>query len=167
MAKSRKIYYTMGQVCEMFDLPASTVRYWEQKFKILAPRKNAKGNRLFTPTDVENLKLIYHLTKEKKMTLSGAEEYITRRKTAARSELTVVEVLQRIKATLVEIRQEIESTEVEQKSLKSTITDKNKTTEVIIFSEQITEEDLFSHNDEKCEECHDEKDSPFTQLSLF
>lgn len=156
----------MGQVCEMFDLPASTIRFWEQKFKILSPRKNAKGNRLFTPTDVENLKLIYHLTKEKKMTLDGAQQYITRRKTAVKSELTVVEILQRIKATLVEIRQEIESTEVDQKTLKSTITGKNKTTEVIIFSEQITEEDLFSHRDEEEDEDREE-DSPFTQLSLF
>ena len=59
--KSRKIYYTMGEVSEMFDVNPSLIRFWEQKFDILKPDKNKKGNRLFTPKDVENLKLIYHL----------------------------------------------------------------------------------------------------------
>lgn len=62
--KSRKIYYTMGEVSEMFDVNPSLIRFWEQKFDILKPDKNKKGNRLFTPKDVENLKLIYHLVKE-------------------------------------------------------------------------------------------------------
>lgn len=111
MAKSRRLYYTMGQVCEMFDLPASTIRFWEKRFKVLDPRKNAKGNRLFTPSDVENLKLIYHLTKEKKMTLSGAETFMMQRRAAAKGEMSMVEILQKIRSTLVEIRQEIETTE--------------------------------------------------------
>ena len=55
--KSRKIYYTMGEVSEMFDVNPSLIRFWEQKFDILKPDKNKKGNRLFTPKDVENLKL--------------------------------------------------------------------------------------------------------------
>ena len=59
--KSRKIYYTMGEVSEMFDVNPSLIRFWEQKFDILKPDKNKKGNRLFTPKDVENLKLIYYL----------------------------------------------------------------------------------------------------------
>ena len=71
--KSRKIYYTMGEVSEMFDVNPSLIRFWEQKFDILKPDKNKKGNRLFTPKDVENLKLIYHLVKEKGMTLKGAQ----------------------------------------------------------------------------------------------
>lgn len=125
MAKSRRLYYTMGQVCEMFDLPSSTIRFWEKRFKILDPRKNAKGNRLFTPTDVENLKLIYHLTKEKKMTLSGAETYMMQRRTAAKGEMSMVEILQKIRATLVEIRQEIDTAE------------KAATDEIVIRSEQI------------------------------
>ena len=69
--KSRKIYYTMGEVSEMFDVNPSLIRFWEQKFDILKPDKNKKGNRLFTPKDVENLKLIYHLVKENGMTLGG------------------------------------------------------------------------------------------------
>ena len=70
--KNRKIYYTMGEVSEMFDVNPSLIRFWEQKFDILKPDKNKKGNRLFTPKDVENLKLIYHLVKENGMTLAGA-----------------------------------------------------------------------------------------------
>lgn len=125
MAKSRRLYYTMGQVCEMFDLPASTIRFWEKRFKILDPRKNAKGNRLFTPADVENLKLIYHLTKEKKMTLSGTETYMMQRRAAAKGEMSMVEILQKIRSTLVEIRQEIDTAE------------KASCDEIVIRSEQI------------------------------
>ena len=66
--KRKKIYYTMGEVSEMFDVNPSLIRFWEQKFDILKPDKNKKGNRLFTPADIENLKLIYHLVKENGMT---------------------------------------------------------------------------------------------------
>lgn len=111
MAKGRKIFYTMGQVSEMFDLPASTIRFWETRFSILRPKKNAKGNRLFTPQDVENLKLIYHLTKEKKMTLAGAEKFLMQKRVAAKGEMSLLEVLQRVRATLLEIRQELETAE--------------------------------------------------------
>lgn len=111
MVKGRKIFYTMGQVSEMFDLPASTIRFWESRFSILHPKKNAKGNRLFTPEDVENLKLIYHLTKEKKMTLSGAEKFLMQKRLAAKSEMSLVEILQRVRSTLLEIRQELETAE--------------------------------------------------------
>ena len=78
--KSRKIYYTMGEVSEMFDVRPSLIRFWEQKFDILKPDKNRKGNRLFTPKDVENLKLIYHLVKENGMTLAGAAKRLRENK---------------------------------------------------------------------------------------
>lgn len=172
MAGHRRIYYTMGQVSEMFDLPASTLRFWEQRFKALSPRKNAKGNRLFTPSDIETIKLIYHLTKEKRMTLDGAEAYMTHKKTAAKSELSLVEILQRIRATLVEVRQELESSEVEQKSLRSTLFETEKPQEVIIYSEQIHEEDIVPVGSDKessseGEQGTEDDDSPFTQLTLF
>ncbi len=147
MAKSRRIYYTMGQICEMFDLPASTIRFWEQRFKILSPRKNAKGNRLFTPIDLENLKLIYHLTKEKKMTLSGAESYIMQRKVAAKSEMTIVEILGRMRSTLIEIRQEIESAEQRAKAEKdASESGKSSPKEIIIVTEQVEDNDAMAVN---------------------
>ncbi len=142
MAKSRRIYYTMGQICEMFDLPASTIRFWESKFKILDPRKNAKGNRLFTPADLENLKLIYHLVKEKKMTLKGAETYLMQRKVAARSEMTMVEILQKIRTTLLEIRQEIDSQEEVAKQNQQ----EEEAMEFIIQGEQIEDEETLFAN---------------------
>lgn len=69
---AKKLFYSMGEVAEMFDVNASLIRFWETKFDILRPQKNKKGNRLFSPADVENLKLIYHLVKERGMTLDGA-----------------------------------------------------------------------------------------------
>ncbi|MEG0815572.1 MAG: MerR family transcriptional regulator [Mucinivorans sp.] len=111
MVKSHKTYYSMGQVCEMFDLPASTIRFWETRFTALRPKKNAKGNRLFSPEDVETLKLIYHLTKEKKMTLQGAQKFLMQKRVAAKGEMSLIEILQGIKTTLLEIRQELESNE--------------------------------------------------------
>ena len=60
---SRKMFFSMGEVSEMFDVNPSLIRFWEKRFDVLKPHKNAKGNRMFTPEDVENLKLIYHLVK--------------------------------------------------------------------------------------------------------
>ena len=74
-----KLLYSMGEVTEMFDVNASLIRYWESKFDCIKPHKNKKGNRMFTPADVENLKLIYHLVKEKGMTLEGANMAMKRR----------------------------------------------------------------------------------------
>ena len=68
-----KLYYTIGEVAKMFDVNTSLIRYWEKEFDIIKPYKNKKGNRMFTPEDIENFHLIYHLVKEKGMTLKGAE----------------------------------------------------------------------------------------------
>lgn len=103
-----KIYYTMGEVAEMFDVRPSLIRFWEKKFDILKPRKNKKGNRLFTPEDVDNLRMIYHLVKEKGMTLDGAG----RKMKGAGSEglsrdMEILDRLQAIKAMLAEVKQAI------------------------------------------------------------
>lgn len=105
--KSRKIYYTMGEVSEMFDVNPSLIRFWEQKFDILKPDKNKKGNRLFTPRDVENLKLIYHLVKENGMTLSGAAKRLRENREGVERNLEIIEKLQGIRALLLEVRQEL------------------------------------------------------------
>lgn len=112
---SRKMFYTMGEVAEMFDVNQSLIRFWEKRFDVLKPKKNAKGNRLFTPQDIENLKLIYYLVKEKGMKLSGAEKYIKDNKKALNRDIQIIDHLQHIKATLLEIKEELgaESTETE------------------------------------------------------
>lgn len=106
---NRKIYYTMGEVSEMFDVNASLIRFWEQKFDVLKPDKNRKGNRLFTPTDVDNLKLIYHLVKENGMTLAGAAKRLRENREGVERNLEIIEKLQGIKALLLEVREELKS----------------------------------------------------------
>ena len=100
-----KLLYSMGEVTEMFDVNASLIRYWESKFDCIKPHKNKKGNRMFTQSDVENLKLIYHLVKEKGMTLEGANKTMRRRGGKVKQEVSVLERLQNIRAMLLEIRE--------------------------------------------------------------
>ena len=99
-----KLLYSMGEVTEMFDVNASLIRYWESKFHCIKPHKNKKGNRMFTPSDVENLKLIYHLVKEKGMTLEGANNTMKRRGKSVKRDVSILERLQNIRAMLVEVR---------------------------------------------------------------
>lgn len=72
--KSAKLYYSIGEVSKMFDVNTSLIRFWEKEFSILKPKKNAKGNRLFTQKDVDNLHIIYNLVKERGFTLEGAKK---------------------------------------------------------------------------------------------
>ena len=71
-----KRYYSIGEVAKAFDVNASLIRFWDSEFDILKPKKNAKGNRMFTPEDVKNLQLIYHLVKERGFTLEGARTHL-------------------------------------------------------------------------------------------
>ena len=68
-----KLYYTIGEVAEMFNVNTSLIRFWEKEFTIIQPKKNKKGNRLFTPKDVVNFNKIYNLVKEQGFTLEGAK----------------------------------------------------------------------------------------------
>lgn len=102
-----KLLYSMGEVTEMFDVNASLIRYWESKFDCIKPHKNKKGNRMFTPSDVENLKLIYHLVKEKGMTLEGANKTMKGRGKSVQREISILERLQNIRAMLVEVRESL------------------------------------------------------------
>ena len=69
-----KLYYSIGEVAKMFDVNTSLIRFWEKEFEIIQPKKNKKGNRLFTKVDVDNLRIIYHLVKERGYTFQGAKE---------------------------------------------------------------------------------------------
>ena len=106
---AKKLFYSMGEVSEMFDVNASLIRHWESKFDVLRPRKNKKGNRMFSPGDVENLKLIYHLVKERGMTLEGANRCLKRNRGALTRDAELLERLQRVRAMLVEVREELRS----------------------------------------------------------
>lgn len=106
---SEKLYYSMGEVAEMFDVNQSLLRHWESQFPILRPKRNKKGNRLFTPQDVEHLKQIYHLVKECGMTLEGAKRAMRGQRAGkgVSRDVELMERLQRIRALLVEVREEL------------------------------------------------------------
>lgn len=97
----------MGEVAEIFDVNCSLIRFWEKKFDILKPHKNNKGNRLFTPQDMENLKLIYHLVKENGMTLAGAQKRLKENREGIERNIEIVEKLHHLKTLLLEIKQEL------------------------------------------------------------
>lgn len=104
----KKIYYSMGEVAEMFDVSQALVRHWESQFDCIKPHRNKKGNRMFTEADVEKLKQIYHLVKERGMTLKGANKALKRGSTDEITRDTeLLERLQSIRAALVEVREEL------------------------------------------------------------
>lgn len=99
----KKQYYTIGDVAAMFKENTSLIRYWENEFSILKPKKNKKGDRFFRPEDVKNLKLIYHLLRERKYTIDGAKEFLKNNK-AAGEKHEMIESLQKIKSFLLELK---------------------------------------------------------------
>ncbi len=103
-----KLYYSIGEVAEMFGVSKSLIRFWETEFDILKPRKNQKGNRLFTKKDIDNLKVIYHLVKEKGFTLDGARKKLKETQPEKlESNVDVSEKLKSLRAFLVELNKQI------------------------------------------------------------
>ena len=112
---AKKLYYSMGEVAEMFDVTPALIRHWEAQFDCIKPHRNKKGNRLFTPEDVERLKQIYHMVKERGMTLKGANKVLKRAKSdEVAQEMELLERLQKIRAALVEVREELKAGDGEQ-----------------------------------------------------
>lgn len=99
----KKQYYSIGDVAAMFKENTSLIRYWENEFSILKPKKNKKGDRFFRPEDVKNLKMIYHLLRERKYTIDGAKEFLKNNK-AAGEKHEMLESLQKIKSFLLELK---------------------------------------------------------------
>ena len=106
---AKKLFYSMGEVSEMFDVNPSLIRHWESKFEVLKPQKNKKGNRMFTPEDVENLKLIYHLVKERGMTLPGARQRMKDNKEATLRNFEIVERLKSIREELIGMKESLDA----------------------------------------------------------
>ena len=99
----QKQYCSIGDVAAMFKENTSLIRYWENEFPILKPKKNKKGDRFFRPEDVKNLKMIYHLLRERKYTIEGAKEFLKNNK-AAGEKHEMIESLERIKLFLLELK---------------------------------------------------------------
>lgn len=104
----QKMFYPIGEVAKMFDVNTSLIRYWENEFDIIKPKKNAKGNRLFTPADIENLKIIYHLVKERGFTLEGAKKKLKENKQDVINEQEIIDHLKQVRSFLLDLKKSLD-----------------------------------------------------------
>ena len=102
-----KRYYRIGEIAKAFDVNASLIRFWDKEFEALKPKKNAKGNRRFTPEDVQNLKLIYNLVKERGYTLEGAKTYLKEQNQKSLNDFDIITKLERVKNELIKIKNQL------------------------------------------------------------
>jgi DNA-binding transcriptional MerR regulator len=102
-----KRYYSIGEVAKAFDVNASLIRFWDKEFDILKPKKNAKGNRMFTPEDVKNLQLIYHLVKERGFTLEGAKTHLKENQKKTLDKFEIISKLEAVRAQLTAIKNQL------------------------------------------------------------
>lgn len=105
-----KLYYSIGEVAKAFNVNTSLIRFWEKEFEVIAPKKNKKGNRYFTPQDIKNLKLIYHLVKERGYTLEGAKAALTE-KGDIKEEVELLARMEFIRAELVKLKESFDVAE--------------------------------------------------------
>ncbi len=102
-----KIFYSIGEVAQLFDLNESTLRFWEKEFDSIKPKKTTKGFRQYTKADIEDIRLVYHLVKERGMTLVGAKKVIRNNKRKLSTKVELLDRLNAIKEELMAIRDEI------------------------------------------------------------
>lgn len=102
-----KRYYRIGEIAKAFNVNASLIRFWDKEFEALKPKKNAKGNRRFTPLDVQNLKLIYNLVKERGYTLEGAKTYLKEQDQKSLDNFKIITKLEGVKNELMKIKNQL------------------------------------------------------------
>ncbi len=102
-----KLYYSIGEVAELFNVAPSLIRFWESEFDVIKPKKNRKGNRQFTKEDIDNVRTIYHLVKEKGFTLQGAKEMLRNDTKALKDSMDMIVSLKRVRNFLVELREKL------------------------------------------------------------
>lgn len=102
-----KRYYKIGEVAKAFQVNASLIRFWEKEFDIIKPKKNAKGNRLFTQEDIVNFKLIFNLVKERGFTLEGAKQKLKKNPEGIFNNLEIISRLEAVKAELQKIKDQL------------------------------------------------------------
>lgn len=105
--KVERLYYSIGEVAKMFHVNTSLIRYWEKEFDIIRPKKNKKGNRLFTQKDINNFHIIYHLVKERGMTLRGVKKKLRENREETVENFEIVRTLQEIRKLLLEIKDQL------------------------------------------------------------
>jgi len=105
--EQHKIHYSIGEIAKILNVKNSLIRFWEKKFDIIKPKKNSRGNRIFSKNDLENISLIYHLLKEKKYTIEGAKKKIRENKDGVQKNYEIIQNLKKVRFQLVEIREEL------------------------------------------------------------
>ena len=104
-----KSYYSIGEVAELLGVSQSLIRFWETEFEQLQPKKNRKGNRMYTPANIEQLRTIYHLVKERGYTLKGAREMLKSKAPVVDKQLAVRESLLKIRSFLTELKDDLDT----------------------------------------------------------
>ncbi len=102
-----KRYYKIGEVAKAFGVNTSLIRFWEKEFDVLKPKKNAKGDRKFTPEDIKNLQLIYYLVKDKGFTLEGAKQHLKEEKKKTLHSFDIIRKLEGVKNELIKIKNQL------------------------------------------------------------
>jgi DNA-binding transcriptional MerR regulator len=107
-SKDLKMYYSISEVAKMFNVNESLLRYWEKEFPIIAPRKAGGNVRQYRKEDIENIRLVYHLVKEKGMTLQGAKQRLKANKEKTIQTAQIVDRLKQIREELVNLRNSLD-----------------------------------------------------------
>lgn len=102
-----KLYYSIGEVADIFSVAPSLIRFWESEFEIIKPKKNRKGNRQFTREDIDNVRTIFHLVKEKGFTLQGAKEMLRNDSQAVKDKMEMIDSLRNVRSFLLELREKL------------------------------------------------------------
>ncbi len=108
MDELNKRFYRIGDVADILGIPASTLRFWEKEFTIIKPVRNAKNTRLYTPKDIETIKMIHYLVKEKGLKLDAAQAMIRRNRDGVSKRFEVIDRLKSIKSQLLRLKKALE-----------------------------------------------------------
>ena len=109
MTEPSKLYYSIGEVAAMFGVNASLIRFWEKEFDFIKPKKNPKGNRQFTQQDIDNIALIHHYVKERRLTLEGTRQKMKENRDDAENSFKIVQSLKNIRAMLLELKDNLDT----------------------------------------------------------
>ena len=107
-SEKNKLYYSIGEVADMFEVNTSLIRFWEKEFSVIKPHKNSRNQRMFTKNDIENFHKIYHLVKERGMTLDGAKNLMKNHPKSTENKFKVVKTLKEIKGKLEALKESME-----------------------------------------------------------
>ena len=108
VTNKQKLYYTIGEVSDMFNVNQSLLRYWETEFKTINPKRSPKGTRYYSQKDIEEIKLIHYLLKERKLKIEGAKQVLKHKREGTVRSQQVVERLKSLRSELIAIMEELE-----------------------------------------------------------